>query len=304
MRMNVRVYGLFCLMLGLLVFASCASYRSDSANSEKTQKYAMEDSGVVSRDIDGSINSNSVPRTSSVYDEEQEDVRKIIRNAEMAVEVKDVDEMYNKIVKLVKSFDGEEHDKNYYVSDYKRMEVVLKMPPDNLDIFEKELAELVGHGRIKRSKIKSQDITAEYYDISARLESYIASREQLRKIMEEAETVEETLSVQRELTNIQAEIESLQGRVNMWDRLVSMATVRLYIDEIRDPLRRTKTIEWKFNSHSDVLRTMRNGFIIVVNTMYTLIVWGAVIIVASIPVIIPLGVILWIIHRRRKGKNK
>lgn len=304
MRIMVKFCGLLCLMLGILVFASCSSYKDARMDEVKTEQYAMENSGVVSRDMDGSINSNSVPRTSGVYDEEQGDVRKIIRNAELAVEVKDVDEMYNKIVELVRSFDGEEHDKNYYVSDYKRMEVVIKIPPDNLDIFEKELTELVGHGRIKRSKIKSQDITAEYYDISARLESYISSREQLRKIMEEAENVEETLSVQRELTNIQAEIEALQGRVNMWDRLVSMATVRLYIDEIRDPLRRTKTIEWKFTSYSDVLRTMRNGFIIVVNTMYNLIVWGAVIIVASIPIIIPLGVILWIIHRRRKRKNK
>ena len=51
-----------------------------------------------------------------------------------------------------------------------------------------------------------------------------------------AETVEDILEYIL-LTRLQAEIDSMQGQIKMWDKLIGMATITLYIDEEANPIK-------------------------------------------------------------------
>lgn len=184
------------------------------------------------------------------------------------------------------------------------MELVLKIPPEQLDLFEQKLKECVGDGKITRSNIRSQDITSEYYDYTARLESYQASRDQLRELLKKAETVEDTLRIHSELTRLQAEIDSMQGQIKMWDKLIDMATITLYIDEEANPMKKTTTVGWRFNSPSEIWMTMKNGFISVVNWLYSMLVWILITIVSISPILLVAGIVLYIIYHKRKNKEK
>jgi DNA repair exonuclease SbcCD ATPase subunit len=58
----------------------------------------------------------------------------------------------------------------------------------------------------------AQDVTEEYVDLQARLESLETARDRLLAIMEDAETTEDLLRAEQQLTQREAEIESIKGR--------------------------------------------------------------------------------------------
>lgn len=291
------------LLIMAVVFAGCGtSGRSEVATSSSAP--AMDSAQQAAFANKGDYKQNLEEAQEDSFEAQKQDIRKVIKSGEIAVEVEDVDSAYSSVLQIINDLDGEEFSKNYYYSgEHKRMELVIKLPPENLNEFQKRLTDLVGNGKIKRSNIRSQDITSDYYDTKARLESYEASRDQLRELLKKAETVEDILKIHNELTRLQAEIDALQGRVKMWDKLVSMATITLYIDKEDDPLKHTKTVSWKFNSPEEIWRTMRNSFISVVNTLYSLIVWLVIITVSALPILVPAGIIVWVVLRRRHNKK-
>lgn len=303
---------LLAAVLFLVMIAGCSSLSmktEDSVPADRDVQPTSAYSGVAGIEVAFTDKAESIYQEGikSSYSEStasNEDIRKIIKSGDIAVEVKDVEAAYSKVIEIVDEVGGEEFNKTFTESgDYKRIELVLKIPPEKLDLFEQKLKEYVGEGKIKRSKIRSEDITSQYYDYAARLESYKGSRDQLRELLKKAETVEDTLKIHSELTRIQAEIESMQGQINMWDKLVAMSTITLYIDEESNPMKMTRTVGWQFNSVGEIWMTMKNGFITVVNAVYSVIVWIIISIVSISPILIPAGIVTYAVLRRRK-RNK
>jgi hypothetical protein len=301
----LKVFPLLIFVLVLFVLSGCSSNESydlmEMNGAEESAISPREPMGF--RDQLASEKIGEDGKRSADQEPQEDDIRKIIKDGEIAIEVERLDSSYEEIFKLTRELEGEEFSKNYYSRETNSMVLVIKIPPQNLEKFEEALRILVGKGKVKRSEIKSQDITNQYYDVRARLDSFKVSRDQLQKIMEKAETVEEILSVHRELYAMQAEIEALEGQIKLWDRLVGMATITLAIEEMRNPLARTEAVDWRFSSLKDVGNTMKSGFISVVNVLYSIVMWVFIIVGSLLPVILPGGVIAWFIFRRRKKKN-
>lgn len=319
MRKTKGITGFSTILIALIflfiTLTGCGASRmkSDSTAVESApQADASADKANYSNSFGGSIGGSSSYQSQAraVYGDEdtgnKEDIRKVIKSGEIAVEVKEVESAYSKIMEIVRDVGGEEFSKSFSVSgDFKRMEIVLKIPPENLDLFEQKLTEYVGEGKIKRSNIRSRDITSEYYDYVARLESYKASRDQLRELLKKAQTVEEILKIHAELTRIQADIDSMQGQINMWDKLIDMATITLYIDEESNPMKMTRTVGWQFNSPEEIWSTMKNGFITVVNGLYSVIIWILIAIVSISPILLLAGIVIYVVYYlKRKRKKK
>lgn len=310
----------FILLFSIIAGCSSSGKKSDTASS--VSPAAGGDSGYVASSQAGADFSSS-PNSVKYYDDEQkfsysasnvnannvstvrEDVKKIIKNGTISVEVKDVDAAYEGIMKIVHELGGEEFNKNYSISgEYKHMQLVLKIPPENLNLFQDRITEYVGKGKIRNINIVSTDITSEYYDYSARLESYKASRDQMLELLKKAQNIDEILKIQAEITRLQAEIDSLQGQIRMWDKLIAMTTITLYIDQEDNPFKTTTEVSWKFSSFEEIWSTMRNGFINVVNTLYSLIIWLVVGIVSLSPVIIIAGIVLYVVLRIKRKRSK
>ena len=119
-----------------------------------------------------------------------------------------------------------------------------------------------------------------------------------------AQNIDEILKIQAEITRLQAEIDSLQGQIRMWDKLIAMTTITLYIDQEDNPFKTTTEVSWKFSSFEEIWSTMRNGFINVVNTLYSLIIWLVVGIVSLSPVIIIAGIVLYVVLRIKRKRSK
>jgi hypothetical protein len=300
------LFAMLFLFISLTGCSSSSSKKADSVPMETTSGSAAFYNKSTATTTESRGYQDRAPQIDDGVKETKENIKKVIKNGEIAVEVKDVEDAYQKIIEIVEGVGGEEFNKSFSVSgEYKRMELVLKIPPEQLDLFEQKLKECVGDGKIKRSNIRSQDITSEYYDYTARLESYQASRDQLRELLKKAETVEDTLRIHSELTRLQAEIDSMQGQIKMWDKLIGMATITLYIDEEANPIKKTTTVGWRFNSPSEIWMTMKNGFISVVNWIYSMLVWILIFIVSISPILLVVGIVLYIIYyKRRKNKER
>ena len=316
--MMKRVLGFMVALIFLfatLAGCSAASKTSDAVSTESVPRGDYDDS-VAYGDLKVRFNSSvNVQKDEANYQgasdtnsgiQVKEDIKKIIKNGNISVEVKDVDASYEGIMEIVQSLGGEEFNKSYNISgEYKRMELVLKIPPENLNLFQDKITEYVGAGKVRNINIRSSDITSEYYDYTARLESYQASRAQMMELLKKAQNIDETLRIQAEITHLQADIDSMQGQIRMWDKLITMATITLNIDQEDSPFKTATKVSWKFNSFNEIWSTMKNGFIEVVNTVYSLVIWVVIAIVSLSPVIIIVGIILYVIlYIKRKRKNR
>jgi chemotaxis protein histidine kinase CheA len=71
----------------------------------------------------------------------------------------------------------------------------------------------------------AQDVTEEYVDLEARLESLETARQRLLDIMAEARTTKDLLEAEQQLTQREAEIESIKGRMQYLSQSAKLASI-------------------------------------------------------------------------------
>jgi hypothetical protein len=71
----------------------------------------------------------------------------------------------------------------------------------------------------------AQDVTEEYVDLEARLESLEAARQRLLEIMEEARNTKDLLEAEQQLTQREAEIESIKGRMQYLEQSARLSSI-------------------------------------------------------------------------------
>jgi len=230
--------------------------------------------------------------------------RKEIKNVSCAVIVKDVPGMYAFVVEIYESLGGYEFNKmeNNYNGNIS-INLTVKLPPENLPEFERRLRSSAGENAVRFYNLYSDDITSSYYDVASRLDSMKASMAQYRELISKARNISDMLEIQREITRLQADIDSMQGQMNMWNMLVRHATITMSIDKEPDPLTQSRNEQWSFNTPSEILNSMGNGFISTGNVVYRLIVGFFVVLVSSLPVVIPVGIIVFIVIRRQRKRK-
>ena len=90
-------------------------------------------------------------------------------------------------------------------------------------------------GELRSEQSDSKDVTAEFYDVDARIRNKQREEERLIKLLEDATgKLQDVLEVERELSRVRGEIEQLQGHLRVLNDQTSMTTVELFIDEIKN----------------------------------------------------------------------
>jgi hypothetical protein len=159
------------------------------------------------------------------------DMRKLIRDANLELEVVSFDKAVETIATLAAGEQG-------YVDTQKsergangklQGQIVVKVPPEKLDEL---LAEVRGLGDVKNQSIGTQDVTKDYYDTAARLHNAQTMEDRLNDLMKtQTGKLSELLQVERELERVRGEIEQMQGQLKLYDALVQFATVTVNLRE-------------------------------------------------------------------------
>ena len=173
----------------------------------------------------------------------------------------------------------------------------------SLRIPSNRFSELMGNlsdlGNIPYSHTYTENVTAQYYDVQARVTALSTQEQRLLEMMELAETVEDIIILEDRLTEIRYQIESLQSSLNNWDRQVSYSTVDISLREETD----TDTVQ---NPELSLGERMLTGLRAGLASLGAFLSDMAVFLAAALPflLIIVLAVIIIAVIRRRKIRGK
>lgn len=238
------------------------------------------------------------------------DPEKIIYSSDVTVETTAFDETIAKAEALVKEYGGwiessSVNGANYYDASrgYARNRSAsfsLRIPSSRFNELMNSLSSL---GNIPYSHTYTENVTAQYYDVQARLTAYAAQEKRLLEMMELAESVEDVILLESRLSELRYQIESLQSTLNNWDRRVSYSSVYLDIKEVREY---TPEPERRISYGEELAGALRDGLQAVGSFFKNLLVFLA----EALPLLLVLGAIVWLIVwlirravRRRKAKK-
>lgn len=105
----------------------------------------------------------------------------------------------------------------------------VRVPADKLD----SLIESVGSNcTVTSSNENTTDVTLEYVDTKARIESLRVEYDQLLTLLSQAEDLDTIIVLQNRLTDVRYQIESAESRVRVLENQVEYATLTLTLNEV------------------------------------------------------------------------
>lgn len=234
------------------------------------------------------------------------DERKIIRSANLAINVDDFDEAYNNINSIILGIgfiqESNINSDRYYDNDsqsYKTVKngtIVLRVSKDK---FDSVLNSLKGIGEVYNESINGQDVTDQYVDTESRIRLLKLEQSKLEAYLNKIDDLDEIFKIESRLTEIRQDIERLTGNLNKLSSLVELSTITLTINEKYPGSEvRPKNVTYgqRLLNH---LKSSLEGVVIFLGDLL-------VFIVGAIPVLIVLGlfVLLFIYIYRKIPKRE
>ena len=144
----------------------------------------------------------------------------------------------------------------------------------------------------------AENITAQYSDVEAQVKSYDTQEQRLLEIMAQADTVEDMITLESRLSDVRMERERLEAQLQNWDRLVDYSTVSLFLTEVQE-----LTPE-PLEQEPSYLQQLGGTFMDSVHWMGQAAKLGLKLLVAVIPVLLPIGVVILIVVLSCKAASK
>ena len=242
------------LALSLLVMLSlCACGSSSSAMSAKEARgeaayYAPEPAMPMAAEAaydmayeeSGMGMTNSTSAKTAGSDTPAENPEKIIYSADATVETTEFDKSIADLNTMLAECGGfvessSVNGNNYYDSSRgnvsrRTANYTLRIPSAKFSGVMEGLSRL---GNVPYTYMYTENVTAQYYDVHARMQALQAQEKRLMEMMEIAETVEDIITIEDKLTDVRYRIDSLQSSLNNWDRRVSYSTLNLTVKEVQ-----------------------------------------------------------------------
>ena len=175
----------------------------------------------------------AVSSNSSVEFQNQQIERLIIRNGNISVQADDTRAAQVKVEELVNSMSAEgafivsreEYGEGQGNDPYISMQI--RVPVDRFDDVMDSIAALAAEGTTPSRSESGQDVTEQYVDLAARLETLEAARDRLLELMLDANTTEELLMAEQQLTMREVEIESIKGRMQYLQQSAALSSIHV-----------------------------------------------------------------------------
>jgi hypothetical protein len=160
--------------------------------------------------------------------------RKIIYDARIDLVVESLTATEQAILRLIKANNAfvAESDHSSLASVRPHATWRVRVPVDQFDAFVESVSRL---GEVRQQHIGSQDVTAEFVDIEARMRNKQEEEKRLLKhLTESTGKLEDILAVERELARVRGEIETTQGRLKFLGDRTALSTVTVEAVEWKD----------------------------------------------------------------------
>ncbi len=230
----------------------------------------------------------------------------IIRNGTISMSVQDTLDAKARIEQIVDSMAADGAfvvSSNEYAgaSDAPYINMQIRVPATHFDEVMDQIQKLSAAGTTPSVSTTAQDVTADYVDVQARVQSLEAARARLQQLMQNAETTEDLLMAEQQLTQREADLESLKGQMQYLSESARLSSISIDLQPyiLSQPVdtrwRPAETVRRAVNSLVNGLRDFGDFLItFVIAVLPWLLLFAAVI----------YGVIRFIIWRVRVGQRK
>tara|TARA_B000000557_G_C20708881_1_gene414970 strand:- start:6 stop:836 length:831 start_codon:yes stop_codon:yes gene_type:complete len=214
----MKIYKILILLITFLIF-SCSSESETGGFSESKMSISPEMAMMEDVRI-------STPPTSLGNEE-----KKIQRNANISIEVKNLDESISKLNEIILLLNAEIVSSNKGGMDFGQpyANIRIRVLSGNLDSAINEFKKL--STKIISENIYTNDVTEEFIDTEARLKIMKSTEDRFNSLLLKSETVEEIIQVEKELMRIRGDIESLEGRLNYLSKTTDTSEINLNLNE-------------------------------------------------------------------------
>lgn len=235
---------------------------------------------------------------------------KIIYFGSVSMETTDFDGTLTALDQAVRRFGGFVQDSNVEGSTYYEGDTVavrdrwanytVRIPSDQFDSF---MTLTEGIGNVTSSGREAQNVTSQYTDYEARLDSLNTQEERLLAMLEQSGDLESLITLEERLSEVRYEIESIERNLRNLDQKLSYSTVTLFIQEV-ELYTPAVTVQRSFGEKlSDSFtkgwsrfgRRFQNVIIDLVGSIPTLLLWA---------VVIAAAILVGVRVRRRRAAKK
>lgn len=231
--------------------------------------------------------------------------RKMIRSANISIEVDNFDEARNSINTIINGIGIVQEsnvvtDKVYVDGEYKPLKsgtIVLRVYKEK---FDSVFNNLKGIGDVTNEIINGQDVTDRFIDTESRLRLLKLEQERLETYLAKLDDLDKIFRTESRLTEIRYEIESLTVNLNKMSDLVELSTITLSMRE-KNPYEDKKPVkETYWQRLSENLKSSFEGVVSFLGEFF-------IFIIAAIPVLIMLGLfglLVLFIYRKIKKRSR
>ncbi|HBQ24955.1 MAG TPA: hypothetical protein DD791_01055 [Syntrophomonas sp.] len=155
--------------------------------------------------------------------------RKIIQNADLTLQVKDIPAAVDQISLLSTQLGGYlVNSRQHRYEDKISASISVKIPADKLTVMVETIS---GYGKLSDKTISTEDVTEEYYDAEARLKVLEAKETRLLALFDKANTITDIVNIEKELGAVRGDIEVIKGRLKYLTNATSFSTVNVTLEQ-------------------------------------------------------------------------
>lgn len=172
--------------------------------------------------------------------------RKIIRNAEITIEVPSTTDAQHQVTSIAETHGGfivtseaKQRESNDPAQRTLDIKLVVRVPSNQFGRAFDEIKKLAGN--TPSENVTSQDVTEDFIDLEARIKTQKALEVQFLEIMRQANKIADALEVQRQIAEVRTDIEKLEGRKRFLENRSSLSTINVNIQTPKPVITVTET---------------------------------------------------------------
>lgn len=226
------------ICLGLLICFTVVGCSKKSVSYESTKETSLKASAKVTNGI---VADRAYAVNEAMYDYEAvseeyemaagyqsempaeavEFERKLIKTANVSIEIKNLSDCEQKINDWVKNLGG-------YITNSSSWEYgasfTVRIPSKDFDSAMNQVGDF---GRVLNRNINSEDVSDNYYDLQSRLQTKYILRDKLSSYLSQAKDIKDLLEIERQLNQVIEEIESTESRLKRLSGQIDYSTIYL-----------------------------------------------------------------------------
>jgi hypothetical protein len=289
---------LLVLLSFSLSCSSSSSQRLSAVSSPKeVQQLQSEAKPETNDSVTKQVSLNEADKAESTLEAAD---RKIIRNANITIEVPSTTEAQHRVTSIAEAHGGfvvtseaKQRESNDPAQRTLDIKLVVRVPSNQFGNAFDEIRKLAGN--TPAEQVTSQDVTEDFIDLEARIKTQKALEVQFLEIMRQAHKIEDALEVQRQIAEVRTEIEKLEGRKRFLENRSSLSTINVNIQTPKPVITVTQ---------SGFGRSLREAVSDSVTLASDMVLFFARFVIMMAPVLVfvllPMGLVLRYLIRRAK----